>query len=160
MRIRVMRGDEELLAFKPDEPHANQQDARHNAALQFVKWVAHSQMTGEDLLRDEHAVHSNDEHGDESDECVPPVFSYFDFVKMMATQFKLDHEAEVWSQPSPVTAPNAVVLDDHVIEDMLGDQSLMKMTLESGRELVDDEVKSYRGKLHRMHHTKLTLQCR
>ncbi len=154
MRIKVLHGDEELT-FKPDEFHAKLQDARQNAALQFVKWLAHAQMTGEQLVLGEgeqHVLHEDEEASDHEshapiEEChTAPVFAYFDFVRQMAQQFKLDHEAEVWSQPSPVTACDKVVLEGRVIEDMLGDLSLMKITLEPGHVLVEGDVKAYRGK--------------
>lgn len=151
MRIKVLHGDEELT-FKPDEFHPKLQDARQNAALQFIKWLAHSQLTGEQLVLSEgRATHSQCEEEEaphtEREECLTaPLLCYFDFVRAMALQFALNHEAEVWSQPSPLTASDKVVLEGRVIEDMLGDQSLMKITLEPGQQLVEGDVKAYRGK--------------
>ena len=159
MRIKVQHGDEELT-FKPDEFHAKQQDARQNAALQFIKWLAHWQMTGEKLvLREDSATHDTDAEGEEEEhetetervtlkeeELTAPVFAYFDFVRAMAQQFKLNHEAEVWAQHAPVAAEDKIELERREIQDMLGDLSLMKIILEPGHKLVEGDVKAYRGK--------------
>jgi FK506-binding protein 6 len=158
VHIKVQHGDEELT-FKPDEFHAKQQDARQNAALQFIKWLAHWQMTGEKLvLREDCAAHDTDAESEEDEhepetervtlkeeeELTAPMFAYFDFVRAMAQQFKLNHEAEVWSQHAPVAVENKTELEGREVQDMLGDLSLMKIILEPGHKLVEGDVKAYR----------------
>lgn len=157
MRIKVQYGDEEL-AFSPDEFHAKLQDARQNAALQFVQWLAHYQMTGEKfLLREDAATPATgtegteDEHDSDTElsaaqeELAAPVFAYWDFVRAMALQYQLEHDAAVWSQPSPVTSADKLSLEGYVLQDMLGDLTLMKLVLVPGQQLVEDDVKAYRG---------------